>query len=689
MGYDAAGNLVTVTDANGIVTTNVYASNSERLAASVDGNGNRVSFVYDLAGQQIAVQNARGFFTSMSYDGAGRLASQINALGETTVWLFDAAGRNTTMIDAIGNIKTMSYDNVGNLTNVLYADGSRVTYLMDRDYQVTMIQDSTGDTAKIYSARGELVSITYPGGRTLQYGFDGVGNRRAMLDEDIGLTEYSYDAAGNLVSILNQKGELTEIRYDPVGREVRRTTAELTIQRMYDAAGRLTFQTNAMGWGPEGAQGTGMGFAALYDNVGNRLSVRHDDGSIVSYSYDNAYQLTGEQYTVPTGEGFSYTYSYDPAGNRLTKGVSGSLTGYEYNAADELTTILPSGGAAITQAFDRNGNLVSRYSGGDYLATYSWNSDNRLTGEFVGGSPLLSYAYSAQGYRQSIQVAGSGPVSFTWDGANALKVNAFGGETAFYNTDNPGYWGGLTSLGIRIPAQYLDGTFYFGYDLQGNVCAFAAEGEGGSELGAVVSYVPYTSYGEALDPVGIGPAGYNGLYGYQSDSYLPIDQPDAWLYVRDRYYDPDTGRWVSRDRLGLSGGFNLYGYADNDPVERGDPSGLISCAWCLVALAGLVGTGIYIGVLAACLRACHARICAITVTSNCQNVTPPENPNCGACVLLIGKVNGSRNDTCGGCRRKIYLYSSHDRGLVTQGGDTEDDKCVFACDETTNLYFCY
>jgi RHS repeat-associated protein len=511
-----------------------------------------------------------------------RLASQVNALGEATAWFYDAAGRNTIMIDAIGNIKTMSYDNVGNLTNVLYADGSRVTYLMDRDYRVTMIQDSTGDTAKIYSARGELVSITYPGGRTLQYGFDGVGNRRAMLDEDIGLTEYSYDAAGNLVSILNQKGELTEIRYDPVGREVRRTTAELTIQRMYDAAGRLTFQTNAIDYGPQGAQGTGMGFAALYDNVGNRLSVRHDDGSSVSYSYDNAYQLTGEQYTVPTGDGFSYTYSYDPAGNRLTKGVNGSLTSYEYNAADELTTILPAGGSIVTQAFDRNGNLVSRYSGGDYLATYSWNSDNRLTGKFVDGSPLLSYAYSAEGYRQSIQVAGSGPVTFTWDGANALKVNGFGGRVSFRNTDNPGYWGGLTGFEVRVPDQYLDGTFYFGYDLQGNVCAFSAASEGGSELGAVVSYVPYTSYGEALDPVGIGPAGYNGLYGYQSDSYLPIDQPDAWLYVRDRHYDPDTGRFISRDRIGFAGGWNLYGHVGNSPVGKADPSGAQGIGGCFV-----------------------------------------------------------------------------------------------------------
>jgi RHS repeat-associated protein len=40
-----------------------------------------------------------------------------------------------------------------------------------------------------------------------------------------------------------------------------------------------------------------------------------------------------------------------------------------------------------------------------------------------------------------------------------------------------------------------------------------------------------------------------------------------------RAYDPDTGRWLSRDPIGEKGGLNLYGYVENSPVEHEDPYG--------------------------------------------------------------------------------------------------------------------
>jgi RHS repeat-associated protein len=57
---------------------------------------------------------------------------------------------------------------------------------------------------------------------------------------------------------------------------------------------------------------------------------------------------------------------------------------------------------------------------------------------------------------------------------------------------------------------------------------------------------------------------------------LALDQRDATglLYRRNRYYDPQTGRFTQSDPIGLAGGLNLYGYANGDPINYSDPFGL-------------------------------------------------------------------------------------------------------------------
>ena len=41
-----------------------------------------------------------------------------------------------------------------------------------------------------------------------------------------------------------------------------------------------------------------------------------------------------------------------------------------------------------------------------------------------------------------------------------------------------------------------------------------------------------------------------------------------------RWYDAETGRWISKDPILLDGGWNVYAFCDNDPINRTDPSGL-------------------------------------------------------------------------------------------------------------------
>ena len=56
-------------------------------------------------------------------------------------------------------------------------------------------------------------------------------------------------------------------------------------------------------------------------------------------------------------------------------------------------------------------------------------------------------------------------------------------------------------------------------------------------------------------------------------------------YKRNRYYDPSTGRFTQVDPIGIAGGTNVYGFANGDPVNYGDPFGL--CPPCSLGHAAM------------------------------------------------------------------------------------------------------
>jgi RHS repeat-associated protein len=78
---------------------------------------------------------------------------------------------------------------------------------------------------------------------------------------------------------------------------------------------------------------------------------------------------------------------------------------------------------------------------------------------------------------------------------------------------------------------------------------------------------------------------------FSSDARVDAIQQDAWIgnlvegktdpsglqYMRNRYYDPKSGRFTQEDPIGLAGGVNLYGFANGDPISFQDPFGLTVC----------------------------------------------------------------------------------------------------------------
>jgi RHS repeat-associated protein len=62
--------------------------------------------------------------------------------------------------------------------------------------------------------------------------------------------------------------------------------------------------------------------------------------------------------------------------------------------------------------------------------------------------------------------------------------------------------------------------------------------------------------------------------------------PSGQYYRRNRYYDPESGRFTQEDPIGLAGGLNLYGYANGDPINFSDPFGLRAQGCCRDRLPG-------------------------------------------------------------------------------------------------------
>ena len=119
---------------------------------------------------------------------------------------------------------------------------------------------------------------------------------------------------------------------------------------------------------------------------------------------------------------------------------------------------------------------------------------------------------------------------------------------------------------------------FYTFDPRGSVAESLDSG------GNVLSASMFDAYGATL-AAGPGPFGFAAQSGYYLDS-------ETGLYLLGhRYYDSSQGRFLNRDPSGYNGGMNLYGYANQDPVNLSDPLGLNPSPWGTICSFYLHGCG--------------------------------------------------------------------------------------------------
>jgi len=328
----------------------------------------------------------------------------------------------------------------------------------------------------------------------------------------------------------------------------------------YDAINRLTAITN------NAESPVGDITYPLYDQLGNRKeevnNIVPDNSFHYTYGYDEIYELT--QVTDDLQQ-TQFTYNYDPSGNRNTSFEQGQNSSYQTNNLNQYTFV-----DADQFSYDANGNLTD-----DGSCAYSYDYENRLIAVACGLS-TVDYTYDPLGRRLTKQGSGSANLTlFIHDGDQIIETYSCDSgfvtctlrKSFIYSNriDEP--------LLVNQPLQNQFGgqtDYYYHQDALGNTVAITNKD---ATLKEVYQYGPYGDprfFNAQGDPR--SSSSIQNVYLFTGREW---DQETQLYYYRRRYYDPDIGRFLSRDPIGLLGqDVNMYRFVLNNSLNFIDPYGL-------------------------------------------------------------------------------------------------------------------
>jgi RHS repeat-associated protein len=385
-----------------------------------------------------------------------------------------------------------------------------------------------------------------------------------------------------LTAIENPSADALQLRYGKTGRIEGWRLGAAGEGYVFDALGRVTGNTNsALGQfnygylGDTGQlvkaslRGTPIQHAYGYEaNTGDRrLKAIRNPEAARSFSYSNAPDFIINAMTeTHQGQSITWEFGYDGIDRLQSAKRNGESYQYRLDAADNLVRIsTPEGvrdyghgaGNRIQKDFyqyDPVGNRV-----GDERHRYTWDAENRLIKIAYKEAPHKSTEFKYDGRNRRVAVietdgARKTETRYTWCGDMICQARDAQGRPIAYYFKEGAY---------RV--QGKDKKEYYAKDHLGSIRDVL------DEKGNLLARYDYDPYGNIINKPAQQPEfGYAGMHHHtQSGLYL----------TKYRAYDPQSGRWLSRDPIEEAGGINLYAYVEGNPVSFVDPLGLASCTF--------------------------------------------------------------------------------------------------------------
>jgi YD repeat-containing protein len=498
--YDTFGDELTATDPNG--NTTGYSSydpsgypqaiTQPRCFNQPPSTCPPTKYVYDVRGNVTSVTDPLGNLTTQAYDVFGRPGQKVVSKTATTSITTPAA----------------VYDGNDNVTQATAANGAITTYAYDADDELTS-KVTPPDTSSLpsptttytYDADGNLVTETAPNGNvpgaaagsyTSAYGYDAINEQTSMTDALGGITSYGFDNAGNQISTTDPNGNQTQTQYNLSHQAIQTTDAAGNVTKAaYDLDGNVVSTTDQNGnttlytldadeqvtqvQAPAQAPGAAVTYDTTqyqYDPDGNKTAVISPRGvasgianaytTQTTYDADNQVSAVSTPYlpgdaTYGTPAQTAYTYDLDsrvtsvsapPSGNSTTRNITGY--GYFDNGWTQSSTD-PTG---LTTSYDYNnlGEQSSRVltsADQDLSRTMTWGyyPDGKLASVSDQGIPTGLYAEVTQASDPGVKPA---PTA-AWTKAQCGTTP--GCEGTVYYTDSSGTASDSFTWHLYVPAD--------------------------------------------------------------------------------------------------------------------------------------------------------------------------------------------------------------------------------------------